>query len=270
MWNTKYDRWEVAKAIACTLTQEFDWLPPDVMRFTLGDCVFVEWQVGNRRFASVVGQQSIRVTTFCKFSTHDTVTAAAAALEAARRKLDDAAAVAAINGLGEKGLGEATMQMADCQNERPQHLGAYDLGAPAKNPVLPPDFVDDVQKSAPARSPRFYGHLPLEPRTKGWFDRIYADYCDPKLPPLPEKPEARETRIRLSPHTATSSDVGFLLRLLDDERLDRVKVVARLNQNCAVAAAIDVQAWLADRPRPAATDWIAALDQGHRDYVPPV
>jgi hypothetical protein len=87
--------------------------------------------------------------------------------------------------------------------------------------------------------------------------------------PLLDIDELRELKIRLNPPLATNADVAFLLRQLDDARVQLAEVVVRLGANYAVAAAIDVDAWLAANPRPAPAhpllQAIAALD---RPYSP--
>jgi hypothetical protein len=82
-----------------------------------------------------------------------------------------------------------------------------------------------------------------------------------------ETPEQRETRLRMRPTTATSSDVMFLCRLLDESRILVAELAGQESCNPPSAAAIDVDAWVAGRAAPAPCDWIGAL---RRDYEPPI
>lgn len=96
-------------------------------------------------------------------------------------------------------------------------------------------------------------------------------------------PEQRERLIRLEAIPLTRKEVMFLFQLLDTARawlevsemrrelLTASEMRRRFEINSSIqpsAAAIDVEAWLAGRPRElAGHDWVGAL---YRDYQSPI
>lgn len=149
---------------------------------------------------------------------------------------------------GWRPMGERGPALLDCQNERPVpkvygHLLVQPQALDEQQKLLPPPAVAiEVLGQLLARHP-----LLLAP------------------PRIPETPEEREARIRLNPATATAGDVLFLVCRLEEARAEQAEIVARMDSNCAVAAAIDVEAWLSAR-QPPRSDWISAI---YREYVPP-
>jgi hypothetical protein len=135
--------------------------------------------------------------------------------------------------------------LLDCQNERPERA------------LIPPFAPQDA---VPVPGDDFnFGDVSMK-------IVLPAYEHPPALHDRREYREAREARIKLNLAAATTGDVLFLVCRLEEARAEQALIVARMDSNCAVAAAIDVEAWLSARRAPV-NDWIGAKD---RPYFPPI